>query len=203
MNTRRLFGFLVAGLVLFTGTSAHAEVAPGQPAPEFTLQDSQGSPYELVRQKGKYVVLEWMNPDCPFVRKHYESGNMQNLQRTWRNKGVVWWSIVSSAKGKQGSYAAAELEHRMRTGGSSAQAILKDEDGAVGKAYGAKTTPHMFIIDPEGVVIYVGAIDDKPSVDKADVKNAINYVSHALTDAFAGRPVAISSVPSYGCSVKY
>ena len=203
MKAQLLPSLLVAGLFLFTGASARAEVTPGQPAPDFTLQDSQGSPYTLSAQKGHYVVLEWFNVECPFVRKHYDSSNMQVLQRTWRDRGVVWWSISSSAKGKQGSYAAAELEHKMRNAGSSAAAVLKDEDGVVGKEYGAKTTPSMFIIDPEGVVIYAGAIDDKPSVDKADVKGALNYVTQALTEAMAGKPVSVSSVPSYGCSVKY
>jgi alkyl hydroperoxide reductase subunit AhpC len=203
MKTSHVSCLLAAGVVLFAGAPARADVAPGQPAPDFTLQDSQGSPYTLSAQKGKYVVLEWFNPDCPFVKKHYETGNMQALQRTWRDRGIIWWSINSSAAGQQGNYAAAELEHRMRNGGSSAAAIVKDEDGTVGKLFGAKTTPHLFIIDPEGVVIYAGAIDDKPSVEKTDVKGATNYVSQALNEALAGKPVTVPSEPSYGCSVKY
>ncbi len=202
----RLSARFFCALVLAGGAhalSAHAEAIVGQASPDFSLADAQGNQHELSAQKGKYVVLEWFNPDCPFVRKHYDSGNMQALQKTSTEKGAVWFSINSSASGKQGNYPSDALEQRLRAEGSAASAILKDEDGAVGRLYGAKSTPHVFVVNPDGVLIYAGAIDDKASVDPEDVKTAKNYVRQALDEAMAGKPVSEPSMKSYGCSVKY
>ena len=176
----------------------------GEKAPDFSLLDTQGHKHTLSEAKGKYVVLEWFNPDCPFVKKHYGSGNMQELQNVYtKQQGVVWFSIDSSAPGKQGNYPAEELEKIMQEKGSSATAILLDANGKVGRTYGAKTTPHMFVINPEGILIYAGAIDDKPSVEPADVAGAHNYVQYALHEAMGGKPLTSPKTDSYGCSVKY
>jgi hypothetical protein len=149
------------------------------------------------------VVLEWVNYECPFVRKHYGSGNMQKLQAGARAKGAVWLSINSSAPGKQGHYEGAELGKRMADVKAQPDAYLQDPEGKVGKAYLAKTTPTMFVINPEGMVVYAGAIDDKPSTDKEDVAKARNYVQAALDAGLAGKPVETAATTSYGCGVKY
>lgn len=175
----------------------------GEPAPGFSLSAAGGKTVSLADHKGSFVVLEWTNLDCPFVRKHYGSGNMQALQKKWTGRKVVWLSINSSAKGKQGQFAPDELEKRLKKAKPAHTAYLLDTDGTVGTLYGAKATPHMFIIDPEGVLIYAGAIDDKPSTDQADVKKAVNYVDKALTAAMDGKKVDPSATKSYGCSVKY
>jgi peroxiredoxin len=175
----------------------------GNPAPNFTLSDLSGKPRSLSEFKGKFVVLEWTNPECPFVKKHYGSGNMQALQKKWTGKGAVWLTISSSAKGKQGFYSAQEWQGIAKERGDNGTALLLDSDGKVGKAYGAKTTPHVFIVSPQGLLIYKGAIDDKASPDPEDIKGAKNFVDLALDQAFAGKPVSYSSTQSYGCSVKY
>lgn len=175
----------------------------GKPAPDFTLTDINGKARSLSEFKGKFVVLEWMNHGCPFIKKHYGSGNMQALQKEWTGKGVAWLSICSSAEGKQGFMTPAEWRKTTAEKGSVATAVLPDGEGTVGRLYGAKTTPHMFVIDPAGVLIYKGAIDDRPTYDPADVKGATNYVSLALKESMAGKPVGIPSTRSYGCSVKY
>lgn len=180
-----------------------ADAAVGQKAPDFTLPDTNDGKQSLAQYKGKFVVLEWVNPDCPFVKKHYDSGNMQNLQKGARGKDVVWLSICSSAKGKQGSYSPSDWNKMSLEKKSTPNAVLLDEDGKVGNLYGAKTTPHIFIIDPKGNLIYKGAIDDKPSTDIADVSGAKNYVMAALDDAMAGKKVKVAQTQSYGCSVKY
>jgi len=200
--------FLSVGLTvgIFTGAfaqAAFAQAANGKAAPEFTLKDSNGRDVSLARFKGKYVVLEWINYDCPFVNKHYSSGNMQSLQKTYMGKGVSWLSIISSAPEQQGYYEAADVNRLSAEKKASPTAILLDQDGAVGKLYGAQTTPHMFIIDPDGVLIYQGAIDDIRSTNPDDVAKARNYVSAALEEAMAGKPVSVPSTKSYGCSVKY
>ena len=175
----------------------------GQKAPAFTLTDTSGKKHALLDYNGKYVVLEWVNFDCPFVRKHYDSKNMQNLQTRFTGQGVVWLSICSSAPGKQGYYEGEALTKRIQAEGLKSTAYLADTDGAVGRMYEAKTTPHMFVIDPQGVLIYAGAIDDHPSTKPEDVKDAVNYVSEALTLSKEGKPVTTSWTKSYGCSVKY
>lgn len=182
---------------------ACAEPEVGQPAPDFTLTGVDGQTHSLAQHKGKFVVLEWVNHGCPFVVKHYDSGNMPNLQKNYVDKGVVWLSICSSAPGKQGHHSAQEWEKLLAEKNSSAIATLLDEDGKVGKAYGAKTTPHMFVVNPEGTLVYKGAIDSIPSAEQADVQKAKNHVAAALDEAMAGQPVTESSTKPYGCSVKY
>lgn len=175
----------------------------GKPAPAFSLKDSNGKAHNLADFKGKYVVLEWVNYDCPFVKKHYDSGNMQRLQKEFTDKGVVWLSINSSAPGKQGNFPADKVNALMKEKNAAPTAYLFDTDGTVGKTYGAKTTPHMYIINPKGELIYMGAIDDKPSTDKADIAGARNHVRAALEEAMAGKAVSVSASQPYGCSVKY
>jgi len=181
--------------------AAHAKV--GEAAPAFTLTDVDGTERSLSDYAGKIVVLEWLNFDCPFVKKHYDSGNMQKLQKQYTADGVVWLSIVSSAPGKQGNYPPAELKKMETDKGGAPTAVLLDPDGTVGKAYGAKTTPHMFVIDATGVLRYAGAIDSVPSTDADDVAGATNYVAGAIQAVKAGTPVEPATTQAYGCSVKY
>ena len=195
---------LLAVLALASCTTpVRAAPVVGKAAPAFSGTDSKGQTYSLDQLKGKYVVLEWLNHGCPYVKKHYNSKNMQNLQKQWTDEGVVWLSVVSSAKGKQGHQSANETNATAKQKGSHASAILLDQDGTIGRAYGARTTPQMFVINPKGVLIYAGAIDDKPSTNKSDVPGATNYVSAALTAAMAGKDVDVTTTKPYGCSVKY
>src|ERR1700726_1880536 len=180
-----------------------AEVQVGKEAPDFALTDTNGKSHHLTDFKGKYVVLEWYQPDCPFVRKHYRSGNMQSLQKEYTAKGVTWLSIDSSAPGEEGNYPAAKLNEISTQDGSARTALLLDPAGDVGRLYGAKTTPDMYIIDPKGILVYKGAIDNKRSTDLADVKTATNYVKGALDAVMAGKPVPTTATQPYGCSVKY
>jgi peroxiredoxin len=189
-------------LLVAAGTAVAAPQV-GQPAPEFTLTDSNGQSHNLSDFKGKFVVLEWLNHGCPFVKKHYDGGNMQGLQKEYTGKDVVWLSIVSSAPGKQGHMGPEETNKTKEEKGSAATAILIDEDGTVGKLYDAKVTPELYVINPEGTLVYMGAIDDKKSVDAADVAGAKNYVKQALDEAMSGQPVSEATTTAYGCSVKY
>ena len=191
-----LFAVILAG-------PAFALPEIGKPAPNFSLKDLSGKEHELSDFKGKYVVLEWVNFGCPFVKKHYGSENMQKLQRQFADKGVVWLSICSSAPGKQGNESPSAAKEGLAKFGSHATAYLVDADGKVGKLYGAKTTPQMFVIDPEGVLIYSGAIDDKPTPDPETVASAKNYVQTALNEATSGKTISVPSTKPYGCSVKY
>ncbi|MCR9141261.1 MAG: thioredoxin family protein [bacterium] len=176
----------------------------GNPAPAISLQDSKGATVNLADFKGKVVVLEWINFDCPFVRKHYDkSNNMQTLQKKYTEQGVVWLSINSSAPGKQGHFDSAEINKRMQAKGSAATAYLLDSDGKVGRAYGAQTTPHMYIIDTEGVVQYQGAIDSNSSASADTIPDATNYVAQGLDELLAGKALTTTTTKSYGCSVKY
>lgn len=193
---------LVLGLVLFAVSVTHA-VEVGKAAPDFSLTDYTGKVFKLSDYKGKIVVLEWFNKGCPFVKKHYGSKNMQTLQKKYIGKGVVWIAIVSSAKGKEGYLNPEEVKPLVKEMGINATALLLDPNGTVGKAYQAKTTPHMFVIDKTGVLTYAGAIDDKPSTDLADIKGAKNYVSAALDELLAGKKVTVSTTKAYGCGVKY
>jgi peroxiredoxin len=195
--------FLLAGLFLLLSSTLVASPRIGEAAPLFTLKDLQGKEYSLADLKGKFVVLEWVNFDCPFVGKHYGSGNMQKLQKEYTEKGVTWLSICSSAEGKQGYFELPELKERIAEEKSVPTAYLIDESGEVGKKYEAKTTPHMFVINPEGILLYAGGIDDKPSTDRDDIKTATNYVSLALDAAMAGQEVKVTASKPYGCSVKY
>lgn len=176
---------------------------PGQAAPAFTLTDAAGKPVRLADQRGKHVVLEWTNPECPFVQKHYVSRNMQELQKEFGGKDVVWLSVNSTSKGHREFKSGAEMAQWMRAHGAAQTAVLIDETSATGRAYGARTTPHMFVIDPAGKVVYAGAIDDKRSANPADAKTANNYVRAALNETLAGKPVSVASTQPYGCSVKY
>lgn len=175
----------------------------GQKAPEFTLVDASGKKHSLADYKGKYVVLEWVNFDCPFVKKHYGSKHMQGMQTTYTGQGVVWLSICSSAPGKEGYFEGEALTKRLQEEGLKSTAYLIDADGTVGRRYEATTTPDMFVINPEGVLVYAGAIDDHPSTKQEDLKGAVNYVSEALSLAMSGKPVSTTWTKSYGCSVKY
>jgi peroxiredoxin len=189
-------------LLSIIGT-ALAAPQTGQPAPEFSLTDSNGKSHKLSDFKGKFVVLEWLNHGCPFVIKHYGSGNMQKLQKEYTGKDVVWLSIASSAPGKQGNMSPEETNKTKEEKGSAASAVLLDEDGTVGKLYDAKVTPELYVINPEGVLVYKGAIDDKKSVDAADVAGAKNYVKQALDEAMAGKAVSEPVTAAYGCGIKY
>ncbi|MCF8267400.1 MAG: thioredoxin family protein [Ignavibacteriales bacterium] len=172
-------------------------------APAFKLKDSKGKEHSLSDFKGKFVVLEWINYDCPFVKKHYDSGNMQKLQKEFTEKGVVWLAICSSAPGKQGNFSNEEITKRSADHNAAFSAYLIDENGETGKKYGAKTTPHMYVINPEGILIYAGGIDDKPSTDKSDIDGAKNYVAAALNSGLNGKQVEVKLSKPYGCSVKY
>ncbi len=175
----------------------------GEQAPDFTLEAADGETYSLSDLEGKYVVLEWLNFECPFVGKHYGSGHMQELQKTYTDKGMVWLSIVSSAPGKQGYYPPEEMVAQKKKHNGNMTAILMDPDGKVGKTYGATVTPHMYVISPEGELLYRGGIDDRPTTDEADIKGATNYVEKALTAAMNGEEVSPKRAEPYGCTIKY
>ncbi len=196
---------LVLAMILLTATAMFAsETAKvGSKAPEFTLVDSKGVEHSLSDFAGKYVVLEWVNYDCPFVKKHYESENMQNLQKEFTAKGVVWLAVCSSAEGKQGNFSKAELTKKQKDYNTAETAYLIDESGKVGKLYNAKVTPDMAIINPSQEVIYLGAIDNMPSTDKADIDKADNYVMQALNSAMNGKKIEVKSSKPYGCGIKY
>ena len=197
--------FSVPGLLtlLLVATCTAWAVRVGEAAPEFTGTDSHGQTHKLSDYRGKYVVLEWTNNGCPYTRKHYDSGNMQALQKEWTAKGVVWLTVLSSHPGAQGYMTATqENAYITRVHAAPTLAIL-DPSGAIGHEYDAKTTPDMYVIDPSGKLIYAGAIDNKPTTDTADVKDATNYVSAALKLAMAGQAIAVSYTRPYGCSVKY
>lgn len=199
-NSRSLF---VLALVFLTLMMTAYAVKPGDPAPNFTVVDSNGKQQHLSDYRGKFVVLEWHNQGCPYTKKHYESGNMQQLQKEWTGKGVIWLTVISSAPGTQGFVTPSQENEYLKTMNAAPTAVLMDMGGTVGRLYGAKTTPHMFIIDPNGTLIYNGAIDDHATSDKSDIAKSKNYVSAALTEAMAGKPVTEAVTRPYGCSVKY
>ena len=191
-------------MVVAAGLVAPAWAARvGEPAPAFTAADSNGVKHALVDYAGKFVALEWHNNGCPYVRKHYNSGNMQKLQKAWTGRGVVWLTVISSAPGKQGYVTAAEENAYLKQVDAAPTAVLLDPAGSLGHLYDAKTSPHMFIINPSGTLIYNGAIDDQPTPDPASVAGATNFVGQALTEAMAGKPVSVPTSRPYGCSVKY
>jgi peroxiredoxin len=185
--------------------SAPVEAAPviGQPAPNFKVADTDGKPVTLSDFRGKTVVLEWSNPDCPFVKKHYGSGNMQKAQAAAAKDGVVWLTINSSAPGNQGHMNGAQAKSFVTKAGARPAAYLLDPRGVVGKLYDAKTTPHMFIVSKAGALVYAGGIDDKPTPNPADVSGARNHVLAALTELKTGKAVSVKTSRPYGCSVKY
>jgi peroxiredoxin len=203
LGARRAVVYIAIALTALVVVLVARGATVGQAAPTFTGKDSQGKAQALAQYRGKYVVLEWTNRECPYTRKQYDSGNMQALQQGWTGKGVVWLTVLSSAPGEQGYLDAAGENAQLSRVHAHPTAAILDPNGQIGKLYSAKTTPHMFVIDPVGKLIYAGAIDDKATTDTADVKGAKNYVSAALTEAMAGQPVEVASTRPYGCSVKY
>ena len=204
MRRRQLLAISIASAMALLGTSAaHSAATVGQKAPELTLKDTTGKTVRLSDFKGKHVVLEWVNPGCPFVRKHYDSANMQALQKETVGKGVVWLA-VNSTDTTHGDYLApAQLGRWMQDQKAAPSATLMDEDGDAGKAYGARTTPHMYIVNPQGTLVYAGGIDSIPSASQSDIKTATNYVRQAVGELSAGKPVSAPTTRAYGCSVKY
>jgi peroxiredoxin len=193
---------MVVGFTLIAFSQAWA-ARVGEAAPDFTATDSNGVVHRLSEYQGKYVVLEWTNRGCPYTQKQYSSGNMQRLQREWTGRGVIWLTVASSAPDKQGYVTAADENAYLKQANAAPTAVLLDSTGTLGHLYDAKTTPHMFIISPKGILIYNGAIDDRPTTDPADVNGAKNYVSLALDEAMSGKAVSISTTRPYGCSIKY
>jgi hypothetical protein len=202
MPARLAQAALVAALaVAFAPAQASAVV--GQPAPAFTATDTSGKPVSLADFKGRHVVLEWVNPGCPYVQKHYSSANMQGTQKDAAAKGVVWLAVNSTASDHGDYLAPAELARWMQGQKAAATATLMDADGKVGRAYGARSTPHMYIVNPAGTLVYAGAIDSKPTSNPGDVASATNHVKVALAESLAGKPVSTPATRAYGCSVKY
>jgi peroxiredoxin len=193
----------VAATALLGAALVHASVSVGQPAPDFKVKDTSGKEQSLAAYKGKFVVLEWVNPGCPFVQKHYDTSNMQSTQKAAEAKGVVWLTVSSTAPDAGDYKKPTELATWIKQKGGAPTATLMDDDGKLGKAYGARTTPHMYVINPQGKLVYAGAIDSKATARKDDVKSATNYVTAALDEALAGKPVSKATSEPYGCSIKY
>jgi alkyl hydroperoxide reductase subunit AhpC len=202
MKRSNLYPLLV-GLALCTSPLLISGAKVGEAAPEFTATASNGKTIRLSDYRGMYVVLEWHNNGCPYVGKHYKSGNMQRLQKQWTGRKVVWFTIISSAPGKQGYVTANEENDYLRKMQAAPTAALLDSTGEIGHRYDAKTSPQMVVINTQGVIIYDGAIDDKPTTDLKDVPDATNYVNLALEQAMAGKEVETAATRPYGCSVKY
>ena len=192
----------VAAIALVAAPQSAAQVV-GKPAPNFKLADADGKPVSLSDFRGKTVVLEWNNPGCPFVKKHYASGNMQKAQAAAAKEGVVWLTINSGAPGKQGHMSGAEAKSFVAQSGAKPAAYLLDPKGVVGKVYEAKTTPHMYIVNKAGILVYAGGIDDKPTPNPADISGARNHVLAALSELKAGKAVSVATSRPYGCAVKY
>ncbi|GGC57934.1 redoxin domain-containing protein [Chelatococcus reniformis] len=207
-RSRRALLVLSALGVAALGASAAYAATPsaaakvGQPAPAFSATDARGKPVSLAALKGKTVVLEWSNHECPFVQKHY-TGAMQALQKKWTGQGIVWLTVLSSAPGEQGGVSPTEANKLSVDRGAAPTDVVMDPKGELGRLYGARTTPDMYVITPDGTLAYMGAIDDKPSTNQADLKTARNYVDEALVAVTTGKPVAVSATRSYGCSIKY
>ena len=199
---RRILIILCATLWGWAGL-ASAAATVGQAAPDFTLKDATGKTVKLSDFKGKHVVLEWTNPGCPFVQKHYNSGNMPATQKDATGKGVVWLAINSTEKAHRDYLEPPKLVAWKKERQSAPSAILMDEEGTVGKAYGARTTPHMYIVNPQGQLIYAGGIDSIPSASADDIPKATNYVKVGVAEALAGKPLTASTTRPYGCSIKY
>lgn len=190
-------------MFLFVNINASDKAEIDKKAPDFKLKDTNGKEHSLSDFKGKYVVLEWNTFGCPFVKKHYNSKNMQQLQKKYTDKEVVWLTINSSAPGKEGYASSEQLNKSIKEHGANMTAYLVDGSGTVGKTYGAKTTPHMYIVNPVGTLIYAGGIDDIASTDTDDIKKAKNYVAAALDAAMSGKKIETKTSQPYGCSVKY
>ena len=191
-----------AGL-LAAATAAMANAELNKPAPGFDAVSADGKPVKLDAYKGKTVVLEWTNHECPFVKKHYDSGNIPNLQKDAAGNGVVWLQVISSAPGKQGHVDGATAQKLNSSRKAAPAAVVFDPDGKIGKMYGAQTTPHMFIVNPAGQLVYKGGIDSIPTANKDDLAKAENYVAAALTAVSSGKPVEKANTKPYGCSIKY
>ena len=200
---KHLIAWTLLTILAFCPPTAFANVASGQSAPEFTLTDIQGKPQKLSTYKGRYVVLEWFNSECPFVQKHYESGNMQSLQKRYGDKGVVWLTINSTRADSSNYRDPARSQQIVKDWKINSAALMLDTDGTVGHTYGARTTPHLWVIDPTGKVIYAGGIDDKATFRADDVKTAKNFVAVALDESMSGKAVSVPSAAPYGCSIKY
>jgi peroxiredoxin len=210
LSRRRFLAHTGTGLLLASAASpllaarpAWAAAKVGEAAPAFTINATSGSPVSLASHKGKLVVLEWTNHECPYVRKHYESGNMQGLQREATGQGVVWLTVISSSPGTQGFVTAPQADELTTSRKAAPTAVLLDPTGVAGKAYGATNTPHMYVVDKAGLLVYAGAIDDRPTSRRADVQGANNYVRAALAAVAAGQPVKTPVTRAYGCTVKY
>ena len=211
MKTKKIVAMgsaLAVGTLAGLAQDAAAEKAApaaeiGKAAPAFELADLAGAKHSLEAYKGSYIVLEWTNLDCPFVKKYTETGRMSNLQKRLGDEGVIWLTIGSSKPGAQGNFSKEQWEERLKEVKAAAKAVLPDPTGTVGRLYGASNTPHMFVIDPAGVLIYAGAIDNQPGVDRQIMDQAVNYVVQALDEAKAGKPVSTPQTKAYGCSVKY
>ena len=205
MNRRHLLmgaaALAGAGIVLPRRSAATATV--GAAAPAFSLASSNGPSISLADHRGKIVVLEWTNHDCPYVRKHYETQNMQTLQKEATGQGIVWLTVISSAPGTQGHVSGGQANELTKTRNAAPSAVLFDPTGAVGKAYGATNTPHMYVVGRDGTLLYAGAIDDKPTSRRSDVPGAQNYVRAALASVAAGQPVKVPITRAYGCTIKY
>jgi AhpC/TSA family len=197
---KRLFAL---SMFAFAAGAACAAAVVGQPAPAFSALDTSGKVVSLADFKGRHVVLEWVNPGCPFVQKHYGSANMQGTQKDAVAKGVVWLAVNSTAPDASDYRKPAEMAAWMKEHKAAASATLMDSDGKVGRAYGARTTPHMFVIDPAGTLVYAGAIDSRPTARVADIAGATNYVRQAVSEVLAGKGVSTAATTSYGCSIKY
>lgn len=201
MRLMHRFSIFAAGIALSAAAAAGPSI--GQPAPAFSAVDSNGKTVSLADFKGRPVVLEWSNDGCPFVKKHYGSGNMQALQKTYTAKNVVWLTVISSAPGQQGHVDGAAANKLSADRGAAPSAVLLDESGAVGRLYDAKTTPHLFVVDARGVLAYAGGIDSIPTADAADIAKATPYLKLAVDEVLAGKPVMTPATKPYGCSVKY
>ena len=201
MKTRLI---LTAITTLVASALYAADVPPvGSAAPDFSAPDANGKTQSLSEYKGKYVVLEWFNPECPFVKKHYGSDNMQKLQKEYTDKGVVWLTVDSNAPGTEGNISADQAKKIMESWKTHQTALLLDPESKIAKLYGAKNTPNMVVINPEGKIVYEGAIDSKASPNPADIPSSTNYVKNALDESLAGKPVSNAQTKPYGCSVKY
>jgi hypothetical protein len=204
MFSQRIVGFFVLGLTfLLAASSARAEPVVGQPAPTFSGAAAEGGTLNLADLRGKTVILEWTNHECPFVRKHYESGNIPKVQKQAASQGVVWLQVISSGPGKEGYVDAVTAKKLNQERSATPANVVFDPSGAIGKLYAATNTPQLFIIDPKGVLLYKGGIDSIPSADQDDIATAENYISSALKELAAGKPISKAVTKPYGCTVKY
>lgn len=202
-QTRRTLLAAAGLLAAMAAPALAAGLRIGAPAPDFEARDSQGKTVRLSDFKGRTVVLEWTNHDCPFVQKHYGGGAMQALQKSWTGRGIVWLSVISSAPGEQGAVDGPGADRLTAERHAAPSAVLLDPAGTLGRAYDARTTPHMYVVTGDGLLAYQGGIDDRPSTEVADLKGARNHVDAALTEIAAGRPVSVTTARPYGCTVKY